>query len=45
MTPREWDRVKPSETNPRSVRPLVISKIENAEAVLNFSKILKESDG
>lgn len=36
---------KPSESNPRNVRPLVISKIENAEAVENFDDILAESDG
>jgi pyruvate kinase len=36
---------KPSESNPRNVRPLVISKIENAEAVENFDSILAESDG
>ena len=36
---------KPTESNPRSVRPVVISKIENAEAVLNFDEILAESDG
>lgn len=36
---------KPHDSNPRNVRPLVISKIENAEAVQNFDDILLESDG
>lgn len=36
---------KPTEANPRLVRPVVISKIENAEAITNFDEILAESDG
>jgi pyruvate kinase len=36
---------KPTEANPRLVRPVVISKIENAEAIANFDEILAESDG
>jgi len=36
---------KPTTANPRLVRPVVISKIENAEAIANFDEILAESDG
>jgi pyruvate kinase len=36
---------KPNEANPRLLRPLVISKVENAEAIKNFDEILAESDG